>query len=396
MRFRASAVGAVCIAICFAAAASAQTVKLGVINTYSGPSANLGEQLDRGIRLYVKQHEKDLPPGVKLEIIRRDDTGPNPEVAKRMAQELVTRDHVQLLAGPIYSPNALAIAPIATEAKVPFIIMNAGTAVITTKSPYIARVSFTMWQSSYPLGVWAAKNGIKKVFTAVTDFAPGIDSEAAFIKGFTEAGGQIVGSVRMPVNNADYVPFMQRAKDTTPDAVYSFVPAGKDAVAIMKAFGDLGLKQAGIKLIGPGDLTTDEELPGMGDVALGVVTAHHYSAAATRPANQAFIKAYKAEFGTNEEPSFLVVDAYDGMAAIFHVIAAQQGHIDPDKTLELLKGWRNEDSPRGPFMIDPATRDVVQNEYVRRVEKVNGQLANVEFETLPMVKDPWKEMNSPK
>jgi branched-chain amino acid transport system substrate-binding protein len=303
---------------------------------------------------------------------------------------------VQLLAGPIYSPNALAIAPIATEAKVPFIIMNAGTAVITTKSPYIARVSFTMWQSSYPLGVWAAKNGIKKVFTAVTDFAPGIDSEAAFIKGFTEAGGQIVGSVRMPVNNADYVPFMQRAKDTTPDAVYSFVPAGKDAVAIMKAFGDLGLKQAGIKLIGPGDLTTDEELPGMGDVALGVVTAHHYSAAATRPANQAFIKAYKAEFGTNEEPSFLVVDAYDGMAAIFHVIAAQQGHIDPDKTLELLKGWRNEDSPRGPFMIDPATRDVVQNEYVRRVEKVNGQLANVEFETLPMVKDPWKEMNPPK
>ena len=173
MGFRASAVGAVCIAICFVTAASAQTVKLGVINTYSGPFAAVGEQMDRGIRLYVKQHEKDLPPGVKLEIIRRDDTGPNPEVAKRMAQELITRDHVQLLAGPVYSPNALAIAPLATEAKVPFIIMNAGTAVITTKSPYIARVSFTMWQSSYPLGAWAAKSGIKKVYIAVSDSVRG-------------------------------------------------------------------------------------------------------------------------------------------------------------------------------------------------------------------------------
>jgi branched-chain amino acid transport system substrate-binding protein len=377
-------------------ATHAQTVRLGVINTYSGPSANLGEQIDRGIRLYVKQHGKDLPPGVKLEIIRRDDTGPNPEVAKRMAQELITRDHVQLLAGPVYSPNALAIAPVVTEGKVPFIILNAGTAVITTKSQYIARVSFTMWQASYPLGTWAAKNGIKKVFTAVTDFAPGIDSETAFIKGFTEAGGQIVGSVRMPVSNADYVPFMQRAKDAAPDAVYSFVPAGKDATALMKAFGDLGLKAAGIKLIGSGDITTDEELQNMGDVALGVVTAHHYSAAAKRPANEAFVKAYQAEFGVAEDPSFLVVDAYDGMAAIFHVIIAQKGQIDPDKTLELLKGWKDDESPRGPIMIDPATRDIVQNEYMRRVERVNGKLANVEFDTMPMVKDPWKEINNQK
>jgi branched-chain amino acid transport system substrate-binding protein len=377
-------------------AARAQTVKLGVINTYSGPSANLGEQIDRGIRLYVKQHEKDLPPGVKLEIIRRDDTGPNPEVAKRMAQELITHDRVQLLAGPVYSPNALAIAPVVTEGKVPFIIMNAGTAIITTKSPYIARVSFTMWQASYPLGGWAAKNGIKKVYTAVTDFAPGIDSEAAFIKGFTEAGGQIVGSVRMPVTNADYVPFMQRAKDAGPDAVYSFVPAGKDATALMKAFGTLGLKAAGIKLIGPGDLTTDEELQNMGDVALGVVTAHHYSAAAKRSANEAFVKAYRAEFGVTEDPSFLVVGGYDGMAAIFHIIIAQNGRIDPDKTLELLKNWKNDASPRGPIMIDPETRDIVQNEYMRRIEVVNGKLANVEFDTMPMVKDPWKEINKQK
>jgi branched-chain amino acid transport system substrate-binding protein len=396
MRFWASAVATACITVGFATAASAQTVKLGVLDTYSGPFAAVGEQMDRGIRLYVKLHEKDLPPGVKLEIIRRDDTGPNPEVAKRMAQELITRDHVQLLAGPVYTPNALAIAPLATEAKVPFVIMNAGTAVITTKSPYIARVSFTMWQASYPLGAWAAKSGIKKVYIAVSDFGPGIDSEAAFTKGFTDAGGQIVGSVHMPVVNPDYVPFMQRAKDAAPDAVYAFVPAGKDATALMKTFGDLGLKQAGIKLIGPGDLTTDDELQNMGDVALGVVTMHHYSAAATRPANQAFVKAYQAEFGVKEDPSFLVVGGYDGMAAIFHVIIAQQGKIDPEKTMELLKCWKDENSPRGPMMIDPETRDVVQNEYMRRIEKVDGKLANVEFETMPMVKDPWKEINHQK
>jgi branched-chain amino acid transport system substrate-binding protein len=374
----------------------AQTVKLGIVDTYSGPFASVGEQLDRGIRLYMKLHEKDLPAGVKLEIIRRDDTGPNPEVAKRLAQELITRDHVNLLGGVIYTPNALAIAPLATEAKVPFVIMNAGTAIITTKSPYIARVSFTLWQSSYQMGQWAAKNGLKKVYSAVSDFGPGIDAEGAFAKGFTDAGGTIAGSVRMPLTNPDYVPFLQRAKDTAPDAVFVFVPGGKDATAIMKTFGDLGLRQAGIKLIGPGDITTDEELHNMGDVALGTVTTFHYAAAATRPANVAFVKAYKAEFGANEEPGFEVVGGYDGMAAIFHVIAGQHGKIDPDKTMALLKGWKDDDSPRGPIMIDPETRDIVQNEYIRRVEKVDGQLANVEFETIPMVKDPWKVLNPPK
>jgi branched-chain amino acid transport system substrate-binding protein len=396
MRVWQSAIAAVAVAALSSTAALAQTVKLGIINTYSGPFAAVGEQLDRGIRLYMKQHEKDLPPGVKLEIIRRDDTGPNPEIAKRMAQELITRDKVQLLAGTVYTPNALAVAPLATEAKVPFIVMNAGTAMITTKSPYIARTSFTMWQSSYPLGAWAAKNGIKKVFCAVTDYGPGIDAEAAFTKGFTDAGGQIVGSVHMPLANPDYVPFMQRAKDSGPDAVFVFVPGGKDATALMKTFGDLGLKQAGIKMIGPGDISTDEELANMGDVALGVVTAFNYSAAGNRPANQAFVKAYKAEFGPTQEPSFEVVGAYDGMAAIFHVIIAQKGKIDPDKTMELLKGWKDNASPRGPIMIDPETRDIVQNEYMRRIEKVNGALANVEFETMPMVKDPWKELNHQK
>ncbi len=376
--------------------AMGQTVKVGIINTYSGPFASLGEQLDRGIRLYMKQHEKELPPGVSLEIIRRDDTGPNPEVAKRLATELVTRDHVQLLAGVIFTPNALSVAPLATEAKVPFIIMNAGTSMITTKSPYIARVSFTLWQSSYPLAEWAAKHGIKKVYSVVSDYGPGIDAEQAFTKGFTDNGGQMVGAVRVPVANPDYTPFLQRAKDARPDAVFSFVPAGKSATALMKTFGDLGLGQAGIRLIGTGDITTDEELQNMGDVALGVTTMFHYSAAATRPANVAFVKAYKAEFGPTQEPSFEVVGGYDGMAAIFHVVEAQAGKIDPDKTMALLKGWKDDDSPRGPIYIDPETRDIVQHEYLRRVEKVNGQLENVELEDLGFVKDPWKELNHQK
>jgi len=377
------------------AASVAQTVKVGLINTYSGPLAAAGEQIERGTKLYIKLHEKDLPQGVTIELIKRDDTGPNPEVAKRLAQELITRDKVQLLTGVIWTPNALSMAPLVTEAKVPFIIMNAGTAMITTKSPYIARVSFTLWQSSYPLGSWAAKNGLKNVYSLVSDFGPGIDAESAFTKAFTDAGGTIAGAVRMPVAALDFVPFLQRAKDAKPDAVFCFVPAAKQATAFMKAFGDLGLTAAGIKLIGPGDLTTDEELPGMGDVALGTITMHHYSAAGDRPANKAFVAAFKAEFGANEEPSFLAADSYDGMAAIYAVVIAQKGNIDPDKTMELLKGWKY-DSPRGPIMIDPETRDIVQNEYLRRVDKIDGHLRNTEIETIPMVKDPWKEINKAK
>jgi len=377
------------------ATAPAQTVKIGMINTYSGPLAAAGEQMDRGAKLYMKLHEKDLPPGVTIELIKRDDTGPNPEVAKRLAQELITRDKAQLLTGVIWTPNALAMAPLLTEAKVPFVIMNAGTAMITTKSPYIARVSFTLWQSNYLLGTWAAKNGLKNVYTLVSDFAPGIDSETAFTKAFTDAGGAIAGAVRMPVTTVDFAPFLQRAQDAKPDAVFCFVPAAKQATGFMKAFGELGMKAAGIKLIGPGDLTTDEELNGMGDPAIGTITMHHYSAAGDRPANKAFVAAYQAEFGAKEEPSFVVADAYDAMAALYHVVIAQHGNIDPDKTMELLKGWKY-DSPRGPIEIDPETRDIVQNEYLRRVDKVDGQLRNTELETIPMVKDPWKELNKAK
>jgi branched-chain amino acid transport system substrate-binding protein len=377
--------------------AFAQTVKVGVINTYTGPLAAAGDQMERGIELYVKLHQKDLPPGVSIELVKRDDTGPNPEVAKRLAQELITRDKVQLLTGVVWTPNALSIAPLLTEAKVPLIILNAGTAVITTKSPYIARVSFTLWQSSYPLGSWAAKNGLKNVYTLVSDYGPGIDAETAFTKAFTDGGGTVSGSVRMPVTTPDFVPFLQRAKDAKPDAVFCFVPAAKAATAFMKAFEDLGLRAAGIKLIGPGDITTDEELPNMGDVPLGVVSAGVYSDAATRPENKAFLAAWKREYGTSAIANYNSVFGWDGMTAIFDVINRTKGKFTSDQAMTILKGWKGAKSPRGPISIDPDTRDIVQNVYIRRVEKQpDGTLANIEFETVPNVKDLWKEFNPPK
>jgi branched-chain amino acid transport system substrate-binding protein len=373
-------------------AAFAQTIKIGFITSYSGLNANLGPYMERAVRLYIKLHEKELPPGVKIELLVRDDTGVNPDRARQLAQELVVREKVNLLAGVVFTPNAMSIAPIATEAKVPFVIMNAGTSVITARSPYIVRTSFTLWQSSYPLGQWAAKR-YKTAYTMVSDFGPGHDSEDAFTKGFTEGGGKIVGSVRVPLQNPDFAAYMQRVKDAKPDALKVFIPAGKTATAVMKNFSDLGLDKAGIKLIGPGDITTDEELPNMGDVALGVLTVHHYSAAATRPANKAFVAAWKKEYGANETPNFLSAGSWDGMALIFEAIKQQKGKLDPDKTMEIFKSWKWADSPRGPISIDPETRDVVHNEYLREVRKVGGQLANVEIETVATaVKDPWKEL----
>jgi branched-chain amino acid transport system substrate-binding protein len=376
-----------------ATSAAAQTIKIGFISSYSGLNGNLGPYMERGARLYLKEHQKELPPGVNVEFLIRDDTGPNPDKAKQLAQELIVRDKVNLLAGVIFTPNAMAMAPLCTEAKVPFIIMNAGTSVITTRSPYMARLSFTLWQSSYPLGTWAAKK-YKKAYTMVSDFGPGIDSEQAFAKGFTAGGGQIVGSVRVPLQNPDFATYMQKVKDSKPDALMVFVPAGKTATAVMKNFSEIGLASAGVKLIGPGDITTDEELQNMGDVALGVTTVHHYSAAATRPANKAFVAAWKREYGANETPNFVAVGGYDGMAAIMSAIKEQKGKLDPDKTMDLLKHFKDPDSPRGPISIDPETRDIVQNEYLREVRKVGGELENVEIETVgTAVKDPWKELN---
>jgi branched-chain amino acid transport system substrate-binding protein len=372
--------------------AAAQTVKIGLINTYSGPMASNGDQIEKAINLFMKLGECKLPAGVNLEIIKRDDTGINPETAKRLAQELIVRDKVQMITGVVWTPNALSIAPLVTEAKVPFVIMNAGTAMITERSPYIARTSFTLWQSSYPMGTWAAKR-YKTAYVAVADFGPGHDAQEAFTRAFTAAGGKVIGTVRMPPPTSDFAPFLQRVKDAKPDTLFVFVPAGKSATAFMKGFGDLGLAQAGIKLIGPGDIVTDEELPNMGDVPIGVMTMFHYSAAGDRPANKSFVAAYQKEYGPSAWPNFISVGAWDGMQAICDVVRAQGGKVDPDKTMLLLRGWKNPNSPRGPIEIDPRTRDIVQNEYVRETKRVGGIMKNVELETFPMVKDPWKEFS---
>ena len=375
--------------------ATAETVvKVGVILTYSGPEAALGDNLDRGIKLWTQEHAKDLPD-IKVELIRRDDTGPNPEVCKRLAQELIVRDKINILTGIIWSPCAASIAPLTKEAKLPMVIMNAAGSSIVRISPYLARISFTLWQSSYPLGKWAAAHGMKRVYTAVSDYIPGHDGEAGFTKGLTEAGGTIVDSVRFPVMSPDLAPFFQRAKDAKPDALYVFVPAGPQSTNVMKTFKQLAMGEAGIKLIGPQDLTTESELPNMGDAALGVRTMGDYSSAADRPANKAFVAAWHKAYGAASYPDFLSLGGWDGMAAIYHVIKQQNGKIDPDKTMELLKGWKF-DSPRGPIMIDPETRDVVQHEYMREVRKVGDHTANVEIEDFGAFKDPWKEFNPPK
>ncbi len=376
--------------------AAAQTVKIGLISSYSGPGAAQGDQIDKGVKLYMKLNADKLPPGVKVELITRDDTGANGDVAKRVAQELIVRDKVQILTGVVWTPNMAAIAPLTAEAKVPFISANAAGAKVVGMSPYVARLSFTLCQSAYPLGQWASKK-YKRAYTAVSDFAPGHEAEGCFIRGFKEGGGEVIGSVRIPLANPDFVPFMQRIKDAKPDALFAFNPAGKQATAMMKAYGDLGMDKANIKYLGTGDITTDEELQGMGDAALGVITVHHYSAAAERPANKAFVAAYKKEYGADLNPGFMVVGAWDAMDAIYTAIRVQGGKIDPDKTMEIIKQYKNANSPRGPVSVDPETRDVINPEYLREVRKVGGKLANVELETITnAIKDPLKEFEKKK
>lgn len=388
---RGALVGAA-LAFFTASAASAQTVKVGVILTYSGRDAALGEQIDRAINLYVKLHEKDLPAGVKVELIKRDDTGVNPDLAKRLAQELVLRDQVQILTGGQWTPNAMAVAALTKQAKVPFVTMTAGGSAVTLQSPYVVRTGWTLWQTSYPLGVWAAKQGWKNAYTVVSDFAPGHDGEAAFIKGFTEGGGKITGSVRIALKTADYLPYFQKVKDANPDVIYVFNPGGPQATAFMKAFDDVGIVKSKIKLIGPSDITSDDELPNMGRSALGVITLGQYSPAATRPSNLVFVAAWKKEYGAEAIPTYFAIAGWDGMQAIFDVIKAQKGKIDPDETMKLLHSWSNPNSPRGPVHINEAG-DIVQTLYLRRVEENSGKIENIEYEKAGEYGDPWKTFN---
>jgi len=380
-----------CAAVMLAAASavSAQNVvKLGMVGEFSGPFAQYGQQILGGMKAYMKLHG-DTVAGKKIEIVQKDTGGPAPDVAKRLAQELVTRDNVDILVGFGLTPNALAVAPVATEAKKAMIIMNAATSIITTKSPYIVRVSMTLPQVTQPMAVWAAKNGIKKVYTVVADYGPGLDSEKAFSEAFKAAGGEIVGSIHTPLQNPDFAPFVQRVKDAKPEAVFLFLPAGEQGIAFMKGYAERGLAQAGIKLIATGDITDDGVLEAMGEPTLGLITSFHYSAAHNSPENAAFKKAYAEVNGDKLRPNFMAAGGYDGMAAIYEALKKTNGSTDGDKLVAAMKGMKLV-SPRGPIMIDPETRDVVQTVYIRKVEKTGGGLYNVEFDKFPDQKDPGK------
>ncbi len=365
-------------------AASEDTVKLGLILPMTGQQASTGKQISAAVKLYMEQNG-DKVAGKKIEVILKDD-GAIPDNTKRIAQELIVNDKVNAIAGFGITPTALAVAPLATQAKIPAIVMAAGTSIITERSPFIVRTSFTLPQSSSIVGQWAFKNGIKKVVAIVTDYAPGIDALNFFKLNFTEAGGQILEEIKAPLANPDFAPFLQRARDVSPDAIFIFVPSGHGAT-FMKQYIERGLDKAGIKVIGPGDVTDDDQLNNMGDQVLGTVTIHHYSAAHPSKTNKDFVAAF--EKANNFRPNFMAVGGYDGMHILYEALKKTGGKADGEALVEAMKGLKWE-SPRGPTSIDPETRDVVHNEYVRKVEKVNGQLYNVEFQTFEAVKDPGK------
>ncbi len=363
---------------------AADPVRIGLILPLTGPFASTGRQIEAACRLYM-QKNGDSVAGQKIDLLVRDDTGIAPETTKRIAQELVVRDKVQILAGFGLTPLALAAAPVATESKVPMVVMAAATSIIPTKSPYIVRTGFTLPQVTGPIADWAGKNRIKTVVTLVTDYAPGLDAESTFVKRFTASGGKIVDSLRVPLRNADYGPFIQRAKDAKPDALFVFVPSGEGS-AVMKQFSDRGLKDAGIQMIGTGDVVDDDLLESMGAIAVGVVTSFHYSAAHDSPENKAYVDAFM-KANTGMRPNFHSVGGYDGMHLIYEALKKTGGDANGDKLLEAMKGMRWM-SPRGPLSIDPVTRDAVQTVYIRKVEMVNGKPWSVEFDKVENIKDP--------
>lgn len=382
-----AAVAAIAMASALGTAAAAQeTVKIGLILPMTGPFASTGRQIDAAVKLYMAQHGNTVA-GKRIEVLLRDDTGIAPETTKRLAQELIVKDQVAVLAGFGLTPLALATAPLATEAKKPMIVMAAATSVITTRSPYILRTSFTLPQVTVGIAEWSAKNGIKRVSSIVTDYAPGIDAENTFKKVFTAKGGTIVDEVRVPLRNPDYAPFLQRVKDAKPDAVFVFVPSGEGA-PFMKQFAERGLAAAGIKLIGTGDVVDDDILNAMGPPALGTITSHHYSAAHPSPENKAYVAAFE-KAGGGMRPNFMSIGGYDGMHLIYEVLKKTKGSIDGDAFIAAAKGmsWT---SPRGPVTIEADTRDVTQSVYIRKVESVAGKLYNVEFDRIDAVKDPGK------
>lgn len=359
------------------------TIKIGVIAALTGPFVQIGKPFEDGIKTYMHQYG-DKVAGKKIEILYRDDGGSNVELSKRAAQELIGREKVSFLIGFSLTPSALAVAPVATQGKVPMIVMNAVTTGITAKSPYMLRTSMTMQQMTEPFGDWTAKNKIGKVYSLVSDYSTGVDAEARFTKGFTEGGGKIVGSARVPLANPDYSPFVQRIKDQKPDAVFFFAPGVEDGVGMLKAYSDKGLDKAGIKFLGVGDMTSDSPtLEALGDRALGAVTVLNYSTALDNEVNKSFLKAYAAANPNRPAPTFVTVAAYDTMGMIYETIRKLNGKVTGDAAVKTLTGMKW-NSPRGPISIDPKTRDIVQNMYIREVKKVNGKLVN---EPIGVLKD---------
>ena len=365
---------------------AAEPLKIGLILPLTGPFASTGRQIEAACRLYIARNG-DTVAGRKVELIVKDDTGLAPETTKRIAQDLVVQEKVNILAGFGLTPLALAAAPVATEAKVPMIVMAAATSIIPTRSPFIVRAGFTLPQVTAPMAEWALKNNIKRVVTLVADYGPGLDAEKTFVKRFADGGGTVVETLRVPLQNPDFAPFLQRAKDAKPDALFVFVPSGQ-GTAVMKQFAERGLAAAGIKLICTGDVLDDDLLDTIGAPALGVVSSHHYSAAHPSPENKAYVEAFmKANNGMR--PNFMSMGGYDGMNLIYEAEKKTGGSNDGEKLVEAMKGlaWT---SPRGPMSIDPATRDVVQTVYIRKVEKTGGGLYNVEFDRFADQKDPGK------
>jgi branched-chain amino acid transport system substrate-binding protein len=377
------------LALAFCGAAAAQTpLKVGMVVEMSGQQAEYGLQMTNGAKQFLHEHG-DVVAGRKIQLVIKDVGGPNPEVAKRLAQELITRDKVDFLAGFGFSPNALAVAPLATEAKIPMVVMNGASSVITTRSPYIVRVSMTLPQLAYGIADWALKNNIKRVYSLYADYGPGQDANAQFRKTFTAGGGQIIGEVAVPLQNPEFGPYMQRIKDAKPDAAFLWFPSGELSTQLLRAYRDRGLEQAGIRAISTGDATDDMFLNAMGDSVLGLVTSGHYSVAHDSAKNKAFVQGYQSLYGTSIRPNFMAIGGYDGMAAIYETVKRMQGKTDGAQAIATMKGMKL-DSPRGPIMIDPDTRDIVQTIYIRKVERRGKELYNVEFAQLPNVKDPGK------
>ncbi len=377
--------GSLAVAAFAASAAHAQdTVKIGLILSYSGQFADTATQIDNGIKLYMKQ-KGDTVAGKKIELIRKDTGGIAPDVATRLAQELVTRDNVDILGGFALSPNAIAVSKISKDANKFMVIMNAATTVIITMSPNSVRTSLTLPSIGMTAGAWAYKSGIRKAYTMVSDFAPGKDAEAAFHAAFKQAGGDIVGSVRMAVANPDFSAYVQKAKDLNPESIFIFVPGGAQPAAIGKAFAERGIDAKKVKIIGTGEVVDEASLKGMGDAGLGIISVWHYDHNLPSKANQEFVKAFNAEFKRN--PDFFAVGGYDGMHAIYEALKKTGGKTGADALVNAAKGLKWE-SPRGPMQIDPQTRDIVQTIYIRKVEKVGGGLRNVVIDKVENVKDP--------